>query len=69
MRRQHVATGVSLWLNAIKNEAAIAAAEMGKRFQSKVETRSQREEFQVDYFNYSFFRHCSKFEINSERLL
>jgi hypothetical protein len=36
MRRQHVATGVSLWLNAIKNEAAIAAAEMGYRLQPKV---------------------------------
>jgi hypothetical protein len=36
MRRQHIATGVSLWLNAIKNEAAIAAAEMAKRFQLKV---------------------------------
>jgi hypothetical protein len=28
MRRQHIATGVSLWSNAIKNEAAIAAAGM-----------------------------------------
>jgi hypothetical protein len=41
MRRQHVATGVSLWVNAIKNEAAIAAAEMGNRFQSKVAALAQ----------------------------
>jgi len=25
MRQQHVATGVSLWLNAIKDRAAVAA--------------------------------------------
>jgi hypothetical protein len=37
MRQKHVATGISLWLNSIKNKATLAAKEISHNVQLQID--------------------------------